>query len=214
MTVRQSLLAILSIGPCYGYQLRAEFDRRTGSTWGLNVGQTYTTLERLERDGLVRRGDTDTDGHLYWEITDEGRSSASAWLADPTPPARGTRDELAIKVAIAATLPGSDVGAVLRTQRAATQSRLEELRREDEGATGSASALSRRLIRDGLAFDAEAELAWLDHCARVLEETPAQPVPLSTEKPRRGRPAKAGPAPARPAAARPAATRPTTTRPI
>ena len=55
MSVRLSLLAILDQGPCYGYQLRAEFDRRTGSTWPLNVGQIYNTLERLERDGLVSR---------------------------------------------------------------------------------------------------------------------------------------------------------------
>ena len=59
MTVRQSLLAILDQGPCYGYQLRAEFDRRTGSTWPLNVGQIYNTIDRLERDGLVAKGATD-----------------------------------------------------------------------------------------------------------------------------------------------------------
>ena len=55
MSVRQSLLAILDQGPCYGYQLRAEFDRRTGSTWPLNVGQIYNTLDRLERDGFVAK---------------------------------------------------------------------------------------------------------------------------------------------------------------
>ncbi|RWZ46391.1 PadR family transcriptional regulator [Labedella phragmitis] len=190
MTVRQSLLAILSIGPCYGYQLRAEFDRRTGSTWPLNVGQTYTTLERLERDGLVRRGETDADGHLYWEITEAGRKSTVSWLDEPTLPSRGARDELAIKVAIAATLPDSDVGAVLRAQRTATEARLEQLRADETGTDGSAASLSRRLVRDGLVFDAEAELAWLDHCRRVLTETPAQSIPLATEKPRRGRPVK------------------------
>ena len=66
MSVRQSLLAILDQGPCYGYQLRAEFDRRTGSTWPLNVGQIYNTLDRLERDGLVAKGDTDAQGHVYY----------------------------------------------------------------------------------------------------------------------------------------------------
>ena len=53
MSVRQSLLAILDQAPCYGYQLRGEFETRTGGTWPLNVGQVYTTLSRLERDGLV-----------------------------------------------------------------------------------------------------------------------------------------------------------------
>ncbi len=191
MTVRQSLLAILAIGPCYGYQLRAEFDRRTGSTWPLNVGQTYTTLERLERDGLVRRGDADAEGHLYWEITGEGRRAASDWLAAPVTPARGTRDELAIKVALAATLPDTDVADILRTQRAATTTRLEELRSSEyDGDAGTTEAVAWRLVRDGLVFDAETELRWLDHCDHVLAGSSAGPVPLSTEKPRRGRPAK------------------------
>ena len=53
MSVKQALLALLEEGPMYGYQLRAEFEQRTGATWPLNVGQVYTTLARLERDGLV-----------------------------------------------------------------------------------------------------------------------------------------------------------------
>ena len=59
MSVRQSLLAILDQGACYGYQLRAEFDRRTGSTWPLNVGQIYNTLDRLERDPMSLAGELD-----------------------------------------------------------------------------------------------------------------------------------------------------------
>jgi DNA-binding PadR family transcriptional regulator len=89
MSVRQSLLAILDQGPCYGYQLRSEFDRRTGSTWPLNVGQIYNTLERLERDGLVQRGDADENGHIYWHITPEGSAEVSEWLASPVVRAEG-----------------------------------------------------------------------------------------------------------------------------
>jgi DNA-binding PadR family transcriptional regulator len=53
MSIRHGLLALLEEGPRYGYQLKSEFESRTGSTWPLNVGQVYTTLGRLERDGLV-----------------------------------------------------------------------------------------------------------------------------------------------------------------
>ena len=116
MSVRQSLLAILDQGPCYGYQLRAEFDRRTGSTWPLNVGQIYNTLDRLERDGLVAKGDTDEQGHVYWRITDAGSAAARTWLASPVERTGGSRDELAIKLAVAATLPGVDVSDLIRTQ--------------------------------------------------------------------------------------------------
>jgi len=96
MSVRQSLLAILDQGPCYGYQLRAEFDRRTGSTWPLNVGQIYNTLDRLERDGLVTKDDVDAQGHVFWRITDAGSAEVAAWLGSPVERVPGTRDELAI----------------------------------------------------------------------------------------------------------------------
>src|ERR1700683_1407694 len=53
MSTRHAMLALLSEGPRYGLRLREEFEARTGEVWPLNVGQVYTTLQRLERDGLV-----------------------------------------------------------------------------------------------------------------------------------------------------------------
>jgi len=194
MSVRQSLLAILDQGPCYGYQLRAEFDRRTGSTWPLNVGQIYNTLDRLERDGLVTKGDTDDQGHVYWQITDAGSAEVRTWLASPVERAAGTRDELAVKLAVAATLPGVDVAAVIRAQRAASLAHLREL-----GAASSAGGepdgpqeLARSLVVDSMIFAAEAELRWLEHAETRLAQHPqhAMALGLSTERPKRGRPAK------------------------
>src|SRR6266851_4891752 len=57
MSIRHALLALLSEGPKYGLQLREEFEARTGEVWPLNVGQVYTTLQRLERDGLAESDD-------------------------------------------------------------------------------------------------------------------------------------------------------------
>ena len=62
MSVRHALLALLSEGPKYGLQLRQEFEARTGEVWPLNVGQVYTTLQRLERDGLVESDDAAEGG--------------------------------------------------------------------------------------------------------------------------------------------------------
>ena len=70
MSIRQGLLALLEQGPMYGYQLRAEFESRTGATWPLNVGQVYTTLARLERDGLVEPAGADGEGHVFYRVTD------------------------------------------------------------------------------------------------------------------------------------------------
>ena len=46
-------MALLAESPRYGYQLKTAFESATGGVWPLNVGQVYTTLDRLHRDGLV-----------------------------------------------------------------------------------------------------------------------------------------------------------------
>ena len=194
MSVRQSLLAILDQGPCYGYQLRAEFDRRTGSTWPLNVGQIYNTLDRLERDGLVEKGDIDEQGHVYWQITDAGRAEVRAWLGSPVERGQGTRDELAIKLAVAATLPGVDVAEVIQTQRRASLAQLQELQRAKYAGAdpNGPEELAWSLVVDAMIFTAEAEVRWLDHTEQRLAMHPrhAMALELSTDKPKRGRPAK------------------------
>ncbi|TFC31161.1 PadR family transcriptional regulator [Cryobacterium sp. TMT1-3] len=196
MSVRQSLLAILNQGPCYGYQLRSEFDRRTGSTWPLNVGQIYNTLDRLERDGLVRKADIDAEGQNYVEITDAGRTEVAEWLGSPVVRTLATRDELAIKLAIAVTLPGVDIAQVIQVQRTATMRTLQELTRTKNATTDpeSSEQLAWLLVIDSLIFAAEAEARWLDHSesrlARARAAGFAAPLPLNTEVPKRGRPAK------------------------
>lgn len=194
MSVRQSLLAILDQGPCYGYQLRAEFDRRTGSTWPLNVGQIYNTLDRLERDGLVEKGEPDAEGHVYWRITAAGSAEVRTWLASPVERSAGTRDELAIKLAVAATLPGVDVADVIQTQRAASLAALQELHRAKYAGADpdGPEELAWSLVVDSMIFAAEAEVRWLDHTDQRLTLHPrhAMALALSDEKPKRGRPAK------------------------
>lgn len=194
MSVRQSLLAILDQGPCYGYQLRTEFDRRTGSTWPLNVGQIYNTLERLERDSLVERGEADEQGHVYWQITDAGSAEVAAWLSSPVVRGHATRDELAIKLAVAATLPGVDVAAVIQAQRTATMTQLQSLQRAKYagGDPEGPEELAWSLVVDSMIFAAEAEARWLDHTEQRLALHPrhAMALELATERPKRGRPAQ------------------------
>ncbi|MFK3834292.1 helix-turn-helix transcriptional regulator [Microbacterium sp. NPDC087868] len=194
MSVRQSLLAILDQGPCYGYQLRHEFDRRTGSRWPLNVGQIYNTLERLERDGLVTRLDADAQGHIYWQITADGSAEVARWLSSPVVRTTAVRDEVAIKLAVAATLPGVDARAAIRAQRAETRGNLVRLRAEatNIGDADDAEQLARSLVMDSLIFAAEAEDRWLTHLEERLAAHPrhALALGLTQERPKRGRPSK------------------------
>jgi DNA-binding PadR family transcriptional regulator len=199
MSVRRSLLAILDQGPCYGYQLRTEFDRRTGARWPLNVGQIYNTLERLERDGLVRRGDADGQGHVYWQITDAGSADVAAWFASPVVRTSPGRDEVALKLAVAATLPGVDAQAAIAAQRKATLEHLADLRAQStrEETSQTAEDIAHALVLDSLIFAAEAEAKWLDHLEDRLSRHPQHAISLglTTERPKRGRPAKPSLAP-------------------
>src|SRR3954466_662064 len=104
MSVRHALLALLSEGPKYGLQLRQEFEAGTGEVWPLNVGQVYTTLQRLERDGLVEAEDGEDGPQRAYHLTDEGHDELDAWLRTPPDMSSPPRDELVIKVLVALRL--------------------------------------------------------------------------------------------------------------
>jgi DNA-binding PadR family transcriptional regulator len=184
MSVRHALLALLEQGPMYGYQLRSEFESRTGSTWPLNVGQVYTTLARLERDGLVAGQGDDGEGHVMYDVTDAGRVAVTEWFSTPVGRTQPPRDELAIKLAIAVTLPGIDVAELVQRQRSATMTALQDYTRLKRQASLSddPADLAWSLVLDSLVFAAEAEIRWLDHCETRLRrvatarvQAPARP---------------------------------------
>jgi DNA-binding PadR family transcriptional regulator len=164
----------------YGYQLRVAFEESTGGTWPLNIGQVYTTLARLERDGLVRALPEGDGGQRPYEITESGRADLATWFATPISRADRPRDELAIKLALALTTPNVDVRAVVQTQRGATMRTLQEYTRLKARADQPGD-LSWRLVLDAMLFQAEAEIRWLDHCEASLVRYSPPPVVPATE---------------------------------
>ncbi|WP_405726073.1 PadR family transcriptional regulator [Streptomyces sp. NBC_01537] len=172
MSIRHGLLALLDRGPRYGYQLRTEFESRTGATWPLNVGQVYTTLARLERDGLVVPAGEDDGGHAVYAITDEGRTELREWFARPVDRTSPPRDELAIKLAMAVGSPGVDIRAVIQAQRLHTIRAMQDYTRLKAQAveTGPTTRdeVAWLLVLEQLIFSAEAEARWLDHCESRL----------------------------------------------
>jgi DNA-binding PadR family transcriptional regulator len=185
MSIRRGLMALLAQEPMYGAQLRSEFESRTGGTWPLNVGQVYTTLARLERDGLVEgAGGADGDGRIAYRLTDQGRAEVQRWWAAPVDRDNTPRDELVIKLALAVTVPGVDVQRVVQTQRTATLRHLQSLtklkRSTSEPAGGTApgrqNEIAWLLVLDNLVYAAEAEIRWLDHVeTRLAREATLAP---------------------------------------
>ena len=174
MSVRHALLALLSEGPKYGLQLRQEFEARTGEVWPLNVGQVYTTLQRLERDGLVESDSDggDSDGpQKDFRITGAGRTELVQWLRTPPGTDVPPRDELVIKVLVALTVPGVDVAELLQIHRRhllETMQRYTALKqRASEDDVGLA------LVVDAELFRLEAAVRWLDAADVRLRRFPA-----------------------------------------
>lgn len=187
MSVRLGLMALLAQEPMYGARLRSEFEARTGGTWPLNVGQVYTTLSRLERDGLVvAAGGADDEGRIAYALTDSGRAEISRWWSTPVTREASPRDELVIKLALAVTLHGVDVADVVQAQRTATLKQLRDLTRlkahAEEPTDGRDLAWS--LVLEHHLFAAEAEARWLDHIEAYLSRharMPLSPRPPSAE---------------------------------
>ena len=180
MSVQMSLLAILADGPGYGLQLKNEFESRTGSVWALNVGQVYTTLSRLERDGLVEQRDGEGGEKLY-SITAAGRGRLRRWFSTPSPNGTPTRDELVLKIVMSLGNDEIDSRDVLQAERKAAVRALQEYtflkRNADE------SDLGWYFLLDSLIFKTEARVRWLDACEERLKRGAARrKAPASTRE--------------------------------
>jgi DNA-binding PadR family transcriptional regulator len=161
MSVRHALLALLSEGPKYGLQLRQEFEASTGEIWPLNVGQVYTTLQRLERDGLVESDDEVEDGpQKGFRITPEGAEELALWMRTPPDMSSPPRDELVIKVLVAMRVPGVDVHEVLQVHRRHVIGLMQEWTRLKEYAADR--DLSFALAVDAELFRLDSVVRWLD----------------------------------------------------
>jgi DNA-binding PadR family transcriptional regulator len=190
MSVRHALLALLREGPKYGLQLREEFEARTGEVWPLNVGQVYTTLQRLERDGLVESDDDAEPGpQKGFRITAAGADELAAWLRTPPDLASPPRDELVIKILIAVRLPGVDVHEVIQSHRRYLVELMQEWTRlkDEEGDLD----LGLALVVDAELYRLDSVVRWLDTAdgrlkRAALEPPPAAPAPMSRIRRRAG----------------------------
>ena len=179
MSVRHALLALLSEGPKYGLQLREEFVARTGEVWPLNVGQVYTTLQRLERDGLVESDDAAEAGpQKGFRITPEGEQELAGWLRTPPDLSAPPRDELVIKVLVAMRVPGTDVHGVIQVHRRYLVELMQQWTRlKEEEADGD---LGLALAVDAELFRLDSVVRWLDAADGRIKRAGVEPLPRAT----------------------------------
>ena len=189
MSVRHALLSLLTEGPKYGLQLRHEFEASTGELWPLNVGQVYTTLQRLERDGYVESDDAESEGaQRRFRLTTDGADELTGWLRTPqdAPP---PRDELVIKVLVAARVPNVDVHEVIAAHRVHLVESMQRYTRIKAEAAEDEVALA--LVMDAELFRLDGIVRWLDSAdIRLRNAPPVVPAAAERAVPRRAREAR------------------------
>lgn len=180
MSVGMSLLAILGDGPSYGLHLKNEFEARTGGIWPLNVGQVYTTLGRLQRDGLVLvRSEDETESQKFYEITERGRTLLGEWFEQPGSRGAPLREELVLKLVMVARRSKADAAQVIQAERRRAVQLLQEYTRLKHDTPGE-SDLGWSFLVDSLIFQTEARVRWLDACESRLSAAKARPSDTQT----------------------------------
>lgn len=169
MSIGHVLLGVLAEGPAHGYDLKREYDVRFPSARPLAYGQVYSSLSRLERDGLVEVAETRQDGgpeRTTYALTSQGRDTLHAWLEQTEQPGPYSADDLVRKTVTALRL-GADAAGFLRSQRAVHLARMRELVAQQQEAGDRDS----RIAIDHAIFHLDADLKWLETAAaRVAAE--------------------------------------------
>lgn len=193
MTVKHTLLALLNHTPNHGYELRGLMEATLGDHWGINTGQIYSTLSRLERDGLVVRQVASVNKaaeRTVYDLTQEGRAELEGWYREPLPRTYRLRDAFYAKLMLSLFFGPVPPGEVLQIQRGELLSEMHELTRLRAEAD-PASELPWLLLLERAIMHLEADLRWLDMCEARLDELRRMSTPRHVSQPR-GRPAKRG----------------------
>jgi DNA-binding PadR family transcriptional regulator len=170
MSVPHALLALLSEKPKYGLRLQNEFEARTGEVWPLNVGQVYTTLQRLERDGLVDADDESSGPQRTFSLTSAGADELDTWLRTPPDMTSPPRDELVIKVLVALHLPEVDLPVLLQLHRRQLVELMQQYTRLKDDAGDD--ELGLLLVADAELFRLDSLIRWLDSVDGRLKRRP------------------------------------------
>jgi DNA-binding PadR family transcriptional regulator len=168
--LKYALMGLLARKPRHGYELKSVFEAMLGGTWPLNIGQVYTTLARLERDGLVENRLVSQDllpNRKVYSLTEAGQKELARWLAEPTMGAIRLKDEFFIKLLVHRLVGSGDPLALVWKQRPVYMQTLAQLNALQ--ADPSLDPATTLLI-EGAILHVEADLKWLDLCEEKLKE--------------------------------------------
>ena len=166
--LRHALLGLLAREGRHGYDLKQALEQALGGSWEINFGQIYSTLQRLERDGLVtaEADESDRRGKKTYELTELGRQELEGWFDQPVEKSRRLRDEFFVKLVVRHLAGHGDAVEMIARQRQAYLQRVRDLTRL--AAEGPDDPFVTLLV-EGAILHLQADLRWLDLCDERLE---------------------------------------------
>ena len=159
--MRSLFLALLADASRYGYEIKQALEQEFGELLpALNAGQIYSTLARLERDGLVVGESIEGDNRRkrVYELTEAGRAALAGWIEAPVPGTR-LKDEFFMKLVILASAGLAEPKALIAGQR---REYLQSLRDLDATLTANGNRPAAELLVEGAVLHLKADLEWLD----------------------------------------------------
>ena len=158
---QEVVLALLAKEPSHGYELRARLRNALGPLGeGMNAGQIYVTLTRLDKAGLLTYAG-EGDRKVY-SLTASGQQRVAEWIAEVSWP-RPDLAEFHLKLIAAAAAGLADPITIVDTQR---RELLRRLRDAQRAAMAEPDRSAAALLLEGIVLRLQADLRWLEACER------------------------------------------------
>jgi DNA-binding PadR family transcriptional regulator len=159
--MRELFLALLAGDRGHGYELKQSLEQEFGELLpAVNAGQIYSTLARLERDGLIVGQSVAGDSRRkrVYELTESGRDALARWIETPVPGTR-LKDEFFMKFVVVASARLAEPRTLIEAQR---REYLQSLRDLDALLAANGKGVAAELLVEGAVLHAKADLEWLD----------------------------------------------------
>ncbi len=192
MSVRHAVLGLLAQRPRHGYELRAAFEAVMGGeeNWDVKPAQIYTTIDRLEKGGLVEEEAVEKDSgpeRRIYALTTAGREALNEWFEHGVE-REHLRDEFFLKLMLSLHSDLANPRQLIQTQRTFLFQKLHNTLAQRNGCDPK-TELAKILLLDKATMHLEADVRWLDMIEARLDEIQKQPLPEPDTRPR-GRPKK------------------------
>lgn len=118
--LRYILLGHLDSSPATGYEIKQSLESSAANFWHAHHSQIYTTLRKLEEEGLITsyvESNNDYLARRIYSLALAGKNELQAWLDEPLRNLPKLKDDLLVRIIHSGDRNIPDILAELRTQR-------------------------------------------------------------------------------------------------